>query len=178
MSAISTMDPRLTPATPGEIEDALRLLCNSLRAPEGVDNAVLLVGYRVALEGYPRWAIANAARRFVRGEVPGQSKSFCPRPPELADAVRTEVAPLHRQIEREAMRARNGAEAAEFAPVHRTPEARSRGAAIYAKFCAEQAEQQKHVVAPSLDPALVEHVPDAPTTWERLKWERRGGDRG
>src|SRR5690606_40287311 len=82
MTAISQQDPRLTPARPEEVVTALRLICNSLRPIEGSDIEMTLAGYRVALEGCPAWAIANAVRRFLQGKVPHQSKVFCPKPPE------------------------------------------------------------------------------------------------
>jgi len=179
MTAIATTDPRLKPAEPEEIVEALRLLCNSLRAPEDSDMEVVLAAYRVALAGYPRWAIANAARKFVRGEVPNQSLVFCPRPPELSAAVRNEMGPVYREIEHERRKARRALENAEFRrEVRRTPSDKQRAEAIYRRFCEsyEASKSAGSVDEPvKLDPALVAQIDDAPETWERARWILNGG---
>lgn len=179
MNAINMLDPRLKPATAAEIENALRLLVNALKTPDGLDFSALLAGYQVALEGFPKWAIANAARKFLRGDVGGQSTVFCPLPPKLAEAVKIEMAPVYRQVDRENAKARIRREAAEFeSKVVRTPEARRHISASYAAFCAAYVKTSPHSASVRLDPSLIEQVPDAPTTWERLRWEERGGNRG
>lgn len=182
MTQMTTLDPRLKPAEPQEIAEALRLLCSSLRAPDGSDTDMMLAAYGVALSGYPTWAIANAARKFVRGEIEGQSLAFCPRPPELGAAVRKEMEWVYREIERERRTARIARENAEFRrEVRRTPAEKQRAAELYRQFC----EQHKSARSPGiaqdrvqLDPALVAQIDDAPTTWERLNWTLRGGRHG
>lgn len=59
-------------------------------------------GFVIALQGYPEWAIAEAVRAFLRGAVPGASKSFCPKPPELSEAVRGRLKHVYDEIEQRA----------------------------------------------------------------------------
>lgn len=54
----------------------------------------------VALEGYPSWAIEAAVRKFLRGQVDGASKAFCPRPPEISAAVRSELEHVYDEIDK------------------------------------------------------------------------------
>jgi hypothetical protein len=139
----------------------------------------MLAGYGVALAGYPRWAIANAARKFVRGEVAGQSLAFCPRPPELATVVRAEMMPVYRQVEREAQAAAQRRDMAELRarPVP-TDASRQRVAALVADLHRDDAARGGDKGGSALDPALLAMVPDAPTTFERLRWIERGGGHG
>jgi len=143
-----------------------------------------LAGYRVALEGCPAWAIANAVRRFLQGKVPHQSKVFCPKPPELREAVDAEMAPVLRRIEHEKRQGRLREEAARFAtPVKRTDGEKARAAELYAEFCRKHAETapEGHISEPeraTLDPEKLAMIPDAPTTFERLAWINRGGQHG
>ena len=108
-SQITTTDPRLKKATPAEITEHMRLLWTSLPVKGSHDESamvLLMQAYAIALEGYPEWAIANAVRAFIRGTVPGASRSFCPKPPELAEAVRAQVQHIYDEIDREATRRR------------------------------------------------------------------------
>lgn len=180
MSEISIADPRLKPASKGEIEQALRLLCNSMRAPEGGDFEALFRAYIVALDGCPAWAVANAVRRFVQGKVPDQSLVFCPYPPGLRQAVDREMAPVVRQVEAEMRQNKLKAEARAYrSTVQRTPEARQRVATAMEAYRESRRKlERKEQTSSKLDPELVAMVPDAPTTFERLRWLERGGDNG
>lgn len=163
---------------------ALRLLCNSLRPIEGSDLEMTLAGYRVALEGCPAWAIANAVRRFLQNKVPHQNKVFCPRAPELRAAVDAEMAPVMQQIEYERRRGRLRDEQSQLAsPVRRTDGEKARAAQLYAEFCDLHAQacagdEGAKPRRAALDPEKLAMVPDAPTTFARVGWLNRGGQHG
>lgn len=57
-------------------------------------------GYVIAVEGYPEWALAEVVREYLRGTVPGQSKKYCPRPPELSAVIRKALEHVYEDIAR------------------------------------------------------------------------------
>ena len=83
----STTDPRLRAATAEQATRQLQLLFSNLPVKGGESPQAVMAGYLLAVESYPLWAIEAAIKAFLRHEVPGQSKSFCPRAPELSAAV-------------------------------------------------------------------------------------------
>lgn len=99
MQDITTTDGRLKPANGHEITEQLHLLFASLPLQAGSDPKTALSGYLIAMQGRPCWAIENAVRKFLRGEIAGASRKFCPRPPELAEAVVAEMAHVYEEID-------------------------------------------------------------------------------
>lgn len=73
---------------------------------------MLLDGYALAVKDMPAWAIKSAVEQFVRGEVEGQSLTWCPRPPELRRVVRSLLQPVYREQAELAERDRARAEQA------------------------------------------------------------------
>jgi hypothetical protein len=57
--------------------------------PRGVDAEMLLAGYYLALHDQPIEALETVVKHLVRGTWHEEVK-FCPRPPELANMVRSE----------------------------------------------------------------------------------------
>lgn len=70
-----------------EVAEALGLL-RCLAPPAGGDHGTLLRDYGLALGEYPKWAIVAVVRKFLRGEVDGQSLVSCPTTADLVAAVR------------------------------------------------------------------------------------------
>lgn len=82
-----------TPATNGQIAEALDVLFKSMRFHPGVDHSKALFGYVAALQGFTADAISAGILKFLRGECDGVNPRFCPHPPELAQIIRTAVIP-------------------------------------------------------------------------------------
>jgi len=78
----------LQPATADELRAALRALFDQFPAPDGNSEGKYL-GYFMALEGEPKWAVERAARKFIRGEVAEHDGRFLPSSAELARIVRS-----------------------------------------------------------------------------------------
>lgn len=100
MNQITKTDPRLTPALPLEITQHLNQLFNALPLPDAGEMSLVMKGYVIAVEGYPEFAISEVVRDFIRGNVPGQSKKFSPRAPELSAAIRKRMEPVYEDIAR------------------------------------------------------------------------------
>lgn len=62
--------------------------------------SLVMKGYVIAVQGYPEWAINDVVREYVRGTVPGQSKKYCPRAPELSAAIRARLDHVYEDIAR------------------------------------------------------------------------------
>ena len=88
MNQIATIDERLVPAVAADIGACLSDMWEVLPLHAGDDPKRRLAGYLLALNGNPLWAIQETARRFIRGEVKGQSTRWSPHPPELAQVAR------------------------------------------------------------------------------------------
>lgn len=71
------------------LERLLRPLFVALPMAQGVDGALLMAGYKVALEGLSMDAAQAVVARLIKGTWYEEIK-FCPRPPELANMVREE----------------------------------------------------------------------------------------
>lgn len=110
----STTDPRLRAATAEQATRQLQLLFSNLPVKGGESPQAVMAGYLLAVESYPLWAIEAAIKAFLRHEVPGQSKSFCPRAPELSAAVKAVLAPVYGELQR----ARDQARAEWVSPRH------------------------------------------------------------
>lgn len=78
--------------------EQLNRIFRALPIRGGAEPAKMLEVYFDALDGYPAWAIGQAATRFIRGNVDKQSMQFCPRPPELARIVQEELQPVRDEI--------------------------------------------------------------------------------
>jgi hypothetical protein len=78
----------LQPATADELRAALKALFDQFPAPDGNSEGKYL-GYFMALEGEPKWAVERAARKFIRGEVAEHDGRFLPSSAELARIVRS-----------------------------------------------------------------------------------------
>lgn len=98
-------DPRLKSASMAETAELLHRLFASLPQHGGADPATALQGYVIALEGLPAWAIEQTVARYLQGRVPGQDKRWAPRPPQLAEAVRAELAPVYAELGKESRKA-------------------------------------------------------------------------
>lgn len=96
----TTTDPRLTPATAEQATRQLQLLFSNLPVKGGESPQAVMAGYLLAVESYPLWAIEAAVKAFLRHEVPGQSKAFCPRAPELSAAIKDVLAPVYGELQR------------------------------------------------------------------------------
>lgn len=74
------------------------LLATFPAARSGIDDTgVTVAGYTSVLAGLPPWAVRDAARKWARGEVPGQGRTFAPSSAELYQAALAEMAPLQRE---------------------------------------------------------------------------------
>jgi hypothetical protein len=74
------------------------LLATFPAARSGIDDAdVTVTGYTSVLADLPPWAVRDAARKWARGEVPGQGRTFAPSSAELYHAALAEMAPLQRE---------------------------------------------------------------------------------
>jgi len=87
MNLPSTQIETLQPATADELRAALRALFDQFPAPDGNSEGKYL-GYFMALEGEPKWAVERAVRKFIRGEVAEHDGRFLPSSAELARIVR------------------------------------------------------------------------------------------
>jgi len=114
MNQIAKTDPRLKPATPGEITEHLHQLFASLPQKGGDDPVAVLKGYTIAINGYPEWAVGKVVHAFIRGTVPGQSKQFCPRAPELSAAIRKELEPIYSELSNDREKAKSREEVVNF----------------------------------------------------------------
>ncbi len=94
MNALVPIEDQLKPAAGAEIAEQLHLLFSAMPMQAGSDPKTALTGYLIALQNRPLWAIEEAVKRFLRGEVAGASKKFCPRPPELAEIVADVLSPI------------------------------------------------------------------------------------
>jgi hypothetical protein len=101
-------------------------ICNGFRSSDWSDHQAMLAGYLVALEGYPEWAIVSAGRKFMRGEVKGQSLAFSPLPAQLAVAVVAELGPVYREMADRVARDRAARERRREANCAASPEERER----------------------------------------------------
>lgn len=81
-----------------EQTEQLNRIFRALPLRGGDEPAKMLEVYFDALDGYPVWALEQAVTRFIRGGVEKQSTQFCPRPPELARVVQSELQPVHDEI--------------------------------------------------------------------------------
>lgn len=127
MNELARIDDRLIPASNAEIAEQLEILWEALPLPTGAKPEMRLTVYIMALQGWPLWAVKEAFKKFIRGEVKGASQKFCPRPPELGGAIYEIMLPYHEEAERK--RAAAIAEAklreqlanrhSEFPPEHR-----------------------------------------------------------
>ena len=88
MSVPSTEVENLRPASTDEMRAALAALFDQFPAPDGNSEGKYL-GYFMALEGEPKWAVERAARKFIRGEVAEHDGRFLPSSAELARIVRS-----------------------------------------------------------------------------------------
>lgn len=88
-------------ATEDEIQGALKALFDQFPTADG-DAGGKYLGYILALEGEPIWAIRHAVRKYLRGEVDGHDGRFLPTSAELARTVRAESAFSRRMAERDA----------------------------------------------------------------------------
>lgn len=104
MNALAKIDDEFAPASGAEIAEHLHLLFSAMPMQAGSDPKTALAGYLVALQGRPAWAIEKAVTMFLRGEVDGASKKFCPRPPELAEVVGQVLSPVLDEREAKAKR--------------------------------------------------------------------------
>lgn len=102
MNAVAKIDDEFVPASGAEIAEHLHLLFSAMPMQAGADPKTALSGYLIALQGRPGWAIEEAVKRFLRGEVDGASKKYCPRPPELAEIVAEVISPMVERKEAEA----------------------------------------------------------------------------
>jgi len=97
-----------------EITEHLHQLFASLPQKGGDDPVAVLKGYTIAIQGYPEWAVGNVVRAYIRGTVPGQSKQFCPKAPELSAAIRKELDPVYSELNNEREKAKSRAEVVNF----------------------------------------------------------------
>lgn len=61
-------------------------------------------GYLIAIAGASYHALQTTVARIIKGEIDGISKKFCPTPPELATAIRDEMAFVRKQVDLAAQR--------------------------------------------------------------------------
>lgn len=97
-----------------EITEHLHQLFASLPQKGGDDPVAVLKGFTIAIQGYPEWAVGNVVRAYIRGTVPGQSKQFCPKAPELSAAIRKELDPIYSELTNEREKAKSRAEVVNF----------------------------------------------------------------
>lgn len=165
--------------TPASEEDRLKTIINLFKqfAVSIEDNPEKrrqqMLGYLLATEGYPFWAVIETGKAFIQGKVEGHTTEFMPKPPtigrELAkrvDAYREKLGRMRRQAEEvRALEADEGG----YGP--RSPELKARGESVVAKLRAGAAEDRqryfgrRHAEAPDPNPItadLLKDVPDAP----------------
>ena len=87
MNLPSTQIETLQPATVDELRAVLKALFAQFPVSDGNAEGKYL-GYFMALEGEPKWAVERAARKFIRGEVAEHDGRFLPSSAELARIVR------------------------------------------------------------------------------------------
>jgi hypothetical protein len=71
--------------------EALAILSKNFATMPSDDPSALAMGFAVALEGHPDWAVIRAVQAFLRGEVEGQSLTYRPAPPMLVAEVKRQV---------------------------------------------------------------------------------------
>lgn len=95
------LEADLSPACPEQIIEVVRDLFAA--APQqGVTPDVMRTRYRVfaeALSDMPAWAIREAARKWIKGEAPGNT-AFAPSPGELSRLALAETLPHRALIEK------------------------------------------------------------------------------
>jgi len=123
--------------------------------------------YFVALEGVTRYALSEAIKAVVRGKL---GHTFFPSPIEFRQLCDKAQQPHIDQAHRIRVTESNFAERRRMEMVHagKTPEAKARVVAIYAKFCEGYRSVEPEFV-PTLDPELVAKVHDAPSTFTKAK---------
>jgi hypothetical protein len=130
ISKVETRDPRLTPATVDEITKELEVLFSvfEVRKDSQKEAENSMVGYVLPLQQYPAWALHAAILKFLDGTIVGSSKKFAPKPPELCEAIRAELAPIiAEETKRQAEAARRRRDEQELGPPSRmTDEHRNR----------------------------------------------------
>lgn len=128
--------------------------------------------YFVALEGVTRYALSEAVKGVMRNKL---GHTFFPSPVELRKLCDEAQAPHSRMAERIRQREQQSRENAEFNRIaaQKTPQVIARQQAVYRDFCERHSKQKAKEAdrfGPPLDPELLAKVPDAPSTFEKLKW--------
>jgi hypothetical protein len=142
-------------------------LLAALPARAADDVAVDKGAYYIALEGVTRYGLQEAARVILKG---GLGHTFFPTPVELRQKCDSAMSWHQRERERHHRVIRQTEENAAFnrSDALKTQEARRRVTEVYAEFCAGY-DATKPVDRIWLDPELVAQIPDAPTTFKRMK---------
>lgn len=89
----------LEPASVEEVKESLKpLLAQWASQAAGGEGKVL--GYYVALDGQPKWAIDRVVARFITGRVPTHNPAYLPTSAEVGIEVRKEVEDARKYHER------------------------------------------------------------------------------
>lgn len=70
------------------IKQSLQALFACFPAPDSGDPEQTALGFMMAIEGLPSESVAQAVKRFIRGEVKRDRHTFLPSAPELAREAR------------------------------------------------------------------------------------------
>ncbi|MEP0149992.1 MAG: hypothetical protein ABJE71_07570 [Nitratireductor sp.] len=93
----------LDPATDEDAAAAISFMFKILPIANVEDDESLSVvreGYRLALRGYPKWAILEARDAFIAGRVEGYTSSFAPNPADLGREIGRRVADYQNRLAR------------------------------------------------------------------------------
>lgn len=72
-------------------DQSLAILTSQFALMPGDDPKMIAMGYAVALDGKPDWAVIRAVKAFLHGDVEDQSLKYRPAPPMVAAEVKRQI---------------------------------------------------------------------------------------
>jgi hypothetical protein len=80
-------------ASEREVIDSLKIMFASMptRDQSGAEAQIAAMGYLMAMDAAPLFAVQAAVRAFIRGEVEGQHETFRPSPATFSKEVRRQI---------------------------------------------------------------------------------------
>jgi hypothetical protein len=80
-------------ASEREVIDNLKIMFASMptRDQSGAEAQIAAMGYLMALDAAPLYAVQGAVKAFIRGEVEGQHETFRPSPATFSKEVRRQI---------------------------------------------------------------------------------------
>lgn len=100
LSRAAQLKAALSPSTNAESVRAILAMVSGMPSQSADPAAVKLRGeaFSIATDDLPAWAVASAARRFIRGETP-HGKTYCPSPAIFREYVLNMLAEWRSELE-------------------------------------------------------------------------------